>query len=129
MCITLIVKNFRNYNDNDENEHDFKNEKDILNEILSVTTHTNSKIKGFHISKFIIIIIKDKKKKVKGKNKKKVKNNKFEKLFKLLNVYVNLYFINNIKEYATIMNLNVLIEKLKHKLNVYIVLFIIVIID
>ena len=115
MCVTLIIKGFYNHNNDNENEHDFKNEKSVLNEILSIVIHINSKIKDLYISKFmIIIIIKDKK--VKIKDKKKVKDNKFEKFFKFFNVYVNLYLINNVKEYMIIMNLNVLIEKLKHKL-------------
>ena len=112
--VISIIKGFRNQNEN-KNKHDFENEKEALNEILLIVTHTNSKIKGLHISKFmIIIIIKDKK--IKEKDKRKIKNNKFEKLFKLFNVYADLHFINNVKEYATIINSNVLIEKLKHKL-------------
>ena len=116
MCVTLIIKDFRNHDNNNENKYDFEDERDALNEILLITTHINSKTKGFHISKLMTIIIKNKKKKVKGKGKKKVKNNKFEKLFKLFNVYINFYFINNVKEYAMIMNSNILIEELKHKL-------------
>ena len=116
MCVTSIAKNFRNYNDNDENEYDFKDEEGVLNEILLIATHTNLKIKGFYISKFMIIIIKDKKKKIKEKDKKKIKNNKFEKLFKLFNIYVGFHFVNNVREYAMMMNSNVLIKKLKHKL-------------
>ena len=67
------------------------------------------------MSKFIIIII-IKNKKIKGKDKKKIKNNKFKKFFKLFNIYINLHFINNVKKYATMINLNVLIKELKHKL-------------
>ena len=85
-----------------------------MNEILSTITHTNSKTKDLYMSKFIIIIIKDKK--VKGKDKRKVKNNKFEKFLKLFNIHANLHFANNVKKYATMMNLNVLTEELKHKL-------------
>ena len=113
MCVTSITKNFRNHN-NDKNKHDSKNGINALNEILSITTHTNLKIEDLHISKFITITIKDKK--VKGKDKRKIKNNKFEKFFKLLNIHINLYFINNVKKYATMMNSNVLIEELKYKL-------------
>ena len=109
----LIVKDFYNHN-NDENEHNFENEINVLNEILLIITHTNSKIKGFHISKFITIIIKNKK--IKKKGKRKIRNNKFEKLFKFFNVYVSFYFINNVKKYVMMMNSNVLIEELKHKL-------------
>lgn len=76
----------------------------------------NSKTKNLYMSKFITIIIKDKK--IKEKVKKKVKNNKFEKLFKLFNIYTNFHFTNNVKKYMTIMNSNVLIEELKYKLNI-----------
>ena len=111
-----IIKDFRNHNNDNENKHDSKDEEGVLNEILLIATHTNSKIKDFHILKFMIIIIKNKKKKIKEKDKKKDKNNKFEKLFKLFNVYVSFHFINNVKKYAMMINSNVLIEKLKYKL-------------
>ena len=63
----------------------------------------------------MIIIIKNKK--VKGKDKRKfVKGNKFEKFFKFFNVHINLHFANNVKKYVMMMNSNIMIEELKHKL-------------
>ena len=114
MCVISIIEGFRNQDEN-KNKHNSKNEEGVLNEILSIITHTNSKTKDLYISKFMIIII-IKNKKIKEKDKKKIKNNKFEKLFKLFNVYINFYLTNNVKKYTMIMNSNVLIEELKHKL-------------
>ena len=74
-----------------------------------------------YISKFKIIKIR-----IKDKVKiRKFKNNKFEKFFKFFNIYINLYFANNTKEYTIIINSNILIDKLKHKLLI-IELFIII---
>lgn len=43
------------------------------------------------------------------------KNNKFKKLLNFSNVHVDFHLTNNAREYETIMNCNVLIEKFKHK--------------
>ena len=113
-CVISITKNFHNQNEN-KNKHKSKNEEEALNEILSIITHINSKIKNLYISKFIIIII-IKNKKIKEKDKRKIKDNKFEKLFKLLNVHISFHLTNNVKKYMMMINSNVLIEELKHKL-------------
>ena len=45
----------------------------------------------------------------------KGKGNKFKKLLKLPNVHAGLHLADNAKEYATVMNSNVLTGELKHK--------------
>lgn len=48
---------------------------------------------------------------------KKRKNNKFNKLLRLFNIYVSFYLIANAKKYTIIINLNILISELKYKYN------------
>ena len=57
--------------------------------------------------------LKIKKNKIKNK---RIKNNKFRKLLNFFNIHVNLYLIKNIIKYITIINSNILIKKLKHKI-------------
>ena len=60
---------------------------------------------------------------------RKPRDNKFEKLFKFFNIYINLYLADNAREYIIIIiNSNILIDKLKYKILI-IDLFIIVNID
>ena len=66
------------------------------------------------IIKIIKIILIKSKLKIKNKGRK-FKENKFQKLLSLFNVYINLYFIDNAIKYIIIINSNVLIKKLKYK--------------
>ena len=109
--IILIVKDFRN-NNKKKKKKDFENENVFKKKDFDATRFDlESKIKKIqHLSKFIII---------KNKNKiktKKPRNNKFKFFFRLFNIYTNLYFADNMRKYTTIMNSNILIKKLKHKL-------------
>ena len=123
--ITLAIRGFRNNNNNDNNanNNDFE-EGDALKKVLSNAARFNSKLEikelQQNISKPIIVIIKGKDKdkdKVKIKEKtRKPRDTKFEKFFKLFNIYAGFYLANNIKKYITIINLNILIKELKYKL-------------
>jgi len=42
----------------------------------------------------------------------------YDRILSLLNVHAGLYLVNNAQDYATVMNCNVLTEKLKHKYDV-----------
>ena len=52
--------------------------------------------------------------KKKRKRDRKFKTNKFENFFNLFNVHFDLHFVDNAREFETIMNFNVLIEEFKH---------------
>ena len=49
---------------------------------------------------------------------RKSKANKFQKFLTLLNIHTNLHFTKIIRKYIIIMNLNVLVNELKHKYNI-----------
>ena len=50
----------------------------------------------------------------KNRKNRKIKVNKFESLLTFFNVYLDFYFANMIREYKIIMNINVLINEMKH---------------
>ena len=59
------------------------------------------------------------KEKVKIKEKvSKSRNIKFKKLFRLSNIYIDLYLTNNTRKYIIIINSNILIRELKYKLTI-----------
>ena len=115
-CATPAAGGFRNHDDDDENEHDSEDGGGALDEILSAAAHTDSETEGLHMPKPVAATVKGKKKKAKGKGKRKARGNKFEKLLKLPNVHAGLHLADNAREYATVMNSNVLAGELKHKL-------------
>ena len=49
---------------------------------------------------------------------RKLKINKFDNFLRFLNVHVDLHLSNNVREYETVMNVNVLVEKMKHMFNI-----------
>ena len=53
----------------------------------------------------------------KTKNRK-FKINKFDNFLRFFNVHVDLHLTNNAREYETIMNINVFVEKMKHMFNI-----------
>ena len=50
----------------------------------------------------------------KNRKNRKIKVNKFESLLTFFNVYFDFYFADMIREYKIIMNMNVLIDEMKH---------------
>ena len=48
------------------------------------------------------------------KKDRKLKDDKYKKLFVLLNVHVDLHFVNMTREYVIVMNVNVLSYEMKH---------------
>ena len=50
----------------------------------------------------------------KSKRDRKSKKDKFVALLSFFNVHIDLHLVDNVREYATIMNFNVLVEKMKH---------------
>ena len=48
---------------------------------------------------------------------RRFKGDKFKKFLTLLNVYVDLYLFNMVREYEIMMNLSVFVEELKYKYN------------
>ena len=50
---------------------------------------------------------------------RKFKINKFDNFFRLFNVHVDLHLTNNVREYETIMNVNVFAKKMKHMFSTF----------
>ena len=50
----------------------------------------------------------------KSKRDRKSKENKFVVFFSFFNVHINFHLVDNVREYVTILNFNVLVEKMKH---------------
>ena len=62
------------------------------------------------------MLLRNSKSKVKKTKNKRAKDNKFRKLLSLSNIHAGLYLADNVMEYSiTVINCNVLIEELKHK--------------
>ena len=61
------------------------------------------------------MLLRNSKSKIKKTKNKRAKDNKFRKLLSLSNVHAELYLADNVMKYITVMNYNVLTEKLKHK--------------
>ena len=102
-----------NFFHNFDVETNFLNENNVMIEMLFVVA--KSVEFEFEFS-FLISRAQSAKRTEKKKRKRKFKENKFENLFRLFNVHVDFHFVDNAKEYVTIMNVNVLIEKMKHML-------------
>ena len=69
----------------------------------------------FMISRFqFLFTIFKMKTKNKNKRDRKSKINKFVVFFVFSNVYINFYLIDNAREFATIINFNVFVKKIKH---------------
>ena len=50
---------------------------------------------------------------------RKFKINKFDNFLRFFNVHVDLHLTDNVREYETIMNVNVFVEKMKHMFNIF----------
>ena len=50
---------------------------------------------------------------------RRFKKDKFKKLLTFFHVYINLHFVNIIREYKIIINLNVFIKELKYKYDIF----------
>ena len=117
-CATPAAGGFRN--DDDENDDDSE-DADALNEVLSEAARSDSG-SGSEMEE-VQHVPKPTTAKGKGKGKAKAKGKarkprgtKFEKLLRLPNVHAGLHLADNAREYATVMNSNVLAGELKHKL-------------
>ena len=99
-------------NDPDDENDDSDDERDVLREVLSDEAQSDSETQ----------MPKPTAKTISYKNKKNNKprrprGSKFKKLLKLPNVHAGLHLADNAREYATVMNSNVLAGELKHKYN------------
>ena len=125
---TIIVEENQkidNFANDDENE----NAKNNLILFVDETNHNHmTKIlqivvdfdfdfdfSSFSFSQFTVASQRKKKK----KRDRKFKTNKFENFLNLLNVHFDFHFVDNVREFKTIINFNVLIEKFKHMSNVF----------
>ena len=55
----------------------------------------------------------------KGNKPRRSRDKKFEKLLKLLNIHIGLHLVDNVREYITVMNSNILAGELKYKYITY----------
>ena len=103
-CGGRAAKGFRD-RDNDSGSEDGN---DLLDEVLDVLSDGQSDQEG-------ILNSQRQPDPKANKGKRKGKSTKLEKLAMLPNVHAGLHLAGNVKEYATVMNSNVLTGELKHK--------------
>ena len=116
--VTIEINDMKdNFNENSiinifENEKsnvDLKN--NFMTKILSIATNSNFELEFLDIFA-IETIVASREKKIQKDHKSKV--NKFENFLALFNVHVELHFVENAREYAIVMNSNVLVKNFKH---------------
>ena len=111
------VDNLANDDDNEDAKDNFilfadETNHNHMTKILQVVVDFDFDLDFSSLSLFQFTVALQRKKK--KKRDRKLKTNKFENLLNLLNVHFDLHFADNVREFETIMNFNVLIEKLKH---------------
>ena len=98
---TVMAKSFHN--------EDFENNNFMIDVLIVATNFNINENLTFStiLFKFRLSLSK------KTKNRKLIIN-KFDNFFRFFNIHVDLHLTNNVCEYETIMNVNVLAEKIKH---------------
>ena len=103
--VTATAKNFHNEN--------FENNNFMTNVLIVAANSDIDENLNFSTISFRFRLSLSKKTK-----NRKFKINKFDNFFRFFNVHVDLHLSNNAREYETIMNVNVLVEKMKHMFNI-----------
>ena len=116
------IDNLANDDDNENAKNNFilfadETNHNHMTKILQVVVDFDFDFNFSSLSFFQFTIAFQRKKK--RKRNRKLKTNKFENLFNLLNVHFDFHFVDNVREFETIMNFNILIEKFKHMSNVF----------
>lgn len=89
----------------------------VMKKVLFVVVNSNFVDFEFNFASMIFVfqsIASITKTKRKIKRDRKSKNDKFVVFFSFFNVYIDFHLINNVRKYATIINFNVFVEKMKH---------------
>ena len=116
------VNNFANDDDNENAKNNFilfvdETNHNHITKILQVVVDFDFDFDFSSFSFFQFTVAFQRKKK--RKRDRKFKTNKFENFLNLLNVHFDFHFVDNAREFETIMNFNVLIEKFKHMSNAF----------
>lgn len=85
----------------------------MLIEVLFIVVNSKSKSKS-KLEFLSISFTITSKKKTKDQRDRKSKSNKFQSLLSFLNVHASLYLANLARVYFIVINVNVLIEEIKH---------------